>query len=212
MEFRVFNLVEARFECTFGRGCDGVCCRQGRPPVYPDEAENIERNLGKLLPLMRPAAAALVERQGFTSRRRKSGAPMLRVVEGWCVFFNEGCVLHRAGAAEGSRFRYKPWTCAIFPLSRDGRRGWYVRQKGLLGEVWDLGCLDPARTRTAAADSLREEVALAGAWEALRSGSTASGGPSEATPPGTPRQSPPEPGRRGKDTPPRRNEESPPRC
>ena len=160
MRLPVFNLNEARFECTFGRGCAGGCCRNGRPPVYADEQHRIESQLDRLLPLMRPEAAALVSAEGILSRRRKSGTHSLRVVAGWCVFFNHGCVLHTLGAAEGDKFRYKPWACATFPLEQHPTHGWYVRQKGLLGEVWDLFCLDPAQSQMPAARSLTEEIAL----------------------------------------------------
>src|SRR5262249_11085517 len=97
----VINLSEARFECIFGRGCDGICCHNGRPPVYPEEIERIDDNLSKLLPELRPEARAVVERKGYLSRRKKLGLPMLRVVDGWCVFFHQGCVLHKVGAREG---------------------------------------------------------------------------------------------------------------
>jgi len=157
---QVSNLKEARFECTFGRGCDGICCRDGRPLVYEDEIGRIRENLPRLLPMLRPEAAAAVERDGFTSRRRKAGEVMLRVVKGWCVFFQAGCVLHRAGAEEGDKFRYKPFVCAVFPLEKDERRGWYVRQKGFRNEAWDLPCLDPAKTTAPAAGTLVEEISL----------------------------------------------------
>jgi hypothetical protein len=165
VRLRVLNLREARFECTFGRGCAGICCRNGRPPVYADEAERIHASLSKLTPLMRPAAASAVAAGGFMSGRRKAGTTSLRVVDGWCVFFNDGCVLHRLGAMEGSTFRYKPFSCAVFPLEQHPTRGWYVRQKGLLGEVWDLPCLDPMATPMPAARSLGAELALVEASE-----------------------------------------------
>jgi hypothetical protein len=160
MSIRVFNLTDARFECTFGRGCAGICCRNGRPPVYHDEQARIHGRMDALLPLMRPGAAAVAEQHGFMSRRRKAGTHTLRVVDGWCVFFNGGCVLHQLGAAEGDSFRYKPFACATFPLEQHPTLGWYVRQKGLLGEVWDLPCLDPAGGQGPAESSLAEELRL----------------------------------------------------
>ena len=160
MLFPIVNFQHAHFECTFGRGCEGECCRQGRPPVYPEECERIDLLLPKLLRELRPAAKAIVALQGYVSRRRKSGQPVLRVVDGWCVFFNNGCTLHRAGAAEGDRFRYKPWVCATFPIARERSGDWYVRQKGLNGEIWDLFCLDPCVTNVTAAESLRQEAEL----------------------------------------------------
>ena len=110
----ILNLDEARFECTFGRGCDGICCRNGRPPVELDEVERINSHLPRILPLLRPAARELIKRGGIVSRRRRFELPLMRVVEGWCVFFNAGCVLHELGAGEGDRFAYKPSACASF--------------------------------------------------------------------------------------------------
>jgi uncharacterized protein DUF3109 len=166
VKLTVVNLESALFECTFGRGCDGVCCRNGRPPVYPNEARRIDENIHRILPLLRPDARAAVDRGGYLTGRRKAGQPTARVVAGWCVFFNQGCVLHRLGAAEGAAFRYKPGVCAVFPLTKDRRDRWYVRQKGYKGEGWELACLDPGSSAVPAAVSLREETALVAAWEA----------------------------------------------
>jgi hypothetical protein len=161
----VINLEQARFDCTFGRGCDGVCCRNGRPPVYDEDAQRIDRNLDRVLPLLRPEARAAVAKDGYVSRRRKAGQPTARVVAGWCVFFNHGCALHRLGAADGDAFLYKPWLCCVFPLAKDPHGRWHVRQKGHQGERWDLACLDPASTSVPAARSLQREAALVSAWE-----------------------------------------------
>jgi hypothetical protein len=86
---------------------------------------------------------------------------MLRTVKGWCVFFNQGCVLHKVGAAEGDRYRYKPAACSLFPLAKDENDRWYVRQQGYKNEKWDLFCLDPKQSQSAAAETLVEEAALA---------------------------------------------------
>ncbi|HTU17833.1 MAG TPA: DUF3109 family protein [Gemmataceae bacterium] len=157
----VLNLSEATYECTFGRGCDGICCQNGRPPIYPEEAERLDAHLDKFLPHLRPKARQLLEEQGYLSRRRKFGLPMLRVVERWCIFFNEGCVLHKVGAAEGDQYRYKPYECALFPLARNAKDQWYVRQHGYANEQWDLFCLDPGASTKPAAESLHEEIRLA---------------------------------------------------
>lgn len=162
----VLNAETATFECTFGRGCEGVCCQQGRPPVSAAEQRRLDENLGKFLPHLRPAARELVARRGYLSRRVKSGMPMLRVVEGWCVFFNEGCVLHKVGAAEGDKFRYKPAPCSLFPLEDDAQGRWYVRQHGYKGEQWDLFCLSPSNSPRRAVEALAEELALAARLDA----------------------------------------------
>ncbi len=157
----VVNLAEATFECIFGRGCDGICCQNGRPPIYPEEVERLDAHLQKFLPHLRPEARRLVEKSGYLSRRRKFGLPMLRVVGGWCLFFNQGCVLHKVGAAEGDKYRYKPAACALFPLAKNDNDEWFVRQQGYAKEPWDLFCLDRRASATPAAESLAEEIRLA---------------------------------------------------
>ena len=77
------------------------------------------------------------------------------------MFFNKGCVLHKVGAAEGDKYRYKPIACTLFPLARDDHDQWYVRQKGYKKEGWNLFCLDPQSSPVSAAETLRDEVALA---------------------------------------------------
>jgi hypothetical protein len=157
----VLNLSDAKYECIFGRGCDGICCHNGRPGIYPEEVALIDAQLEKFLSEMRPEARARLIQTGYLSRRRRRGLPLLRVVGGWCIFFNKGCVLHKVGAAEGEKYRYKPAACALFPLARDEHDRWYVRQKGYKGERWDLFCLDPTSSALPAAQSLPEEIALA---------------------------------------------------
>jgi Fe-S-cluster containining protein len=157
----VINLSTANFDCIYGRGCDGICCQNGRPGVYPDEDKRIAKNLRKFLVELRPEARKLVEQEGYLSKRRKGGLPMLRVVKGWCIFFNKGCVLHKVGAAEGDKYRYKPAPCALFPLARNEKGDWYVRQIGVEEEAWDLFCLHTETSPQPAAESLTEELALA---------------------------------------------------
>ena len=152
----IVNLAEAKYECTFGRGCEGICCKNGRPPVYSEEAELLDANLDKFKEHMRPEAVAVLEERGYLSQRKKSGLPMMRVVGGWCIFFNQGCVLHKVGAAEGDKYCYKPASCALFPLSRDDQDQWYIRQRGYKKEDWNLFCLDPDTSSVPAAQTLRE--------------------------------------------------------
>jgi len=157
----VLNLAEVTFECTFGKGCEGICCQNGRPPVKPHEQQRIDENLHKFLPHLTVQARKAVEQAGYLSRRIKAGSPMLRVVGGWCIFFNAGCVLHKVGLIEGDRFRYKPAPCSLFPLERDDEDNWYVRQHGYKGEQWDLFCLAPGWSKVPARLGLRRELAFA---------------------------------------------------
>jgi hypothetical protein len=168
----VVNLPDAKYECIYGRGCDGVCCQNGRPGVHPEERRRIEQNLERFLPLLRPAAREVIEREGFVSRRIKRGQPMLRVADGWCVFFNRGCVLHKVGAEEGDKYRYKPILCALFPLAKDEKDRWYVRQHNYKGEVWDLFCLSPKASPRMASETLHEEAQLADRFNELAAGNS----------------------------------------
>jgi hypothetical protein len=161
----VINVDEARFECTYGRGCPGLCCFNSYPPVTAEEAARIENDLAKFLPHLRPSARKLIEKKGFVSRRTKMGLPTLRVDGGQCVFFHDGCVLHKAGLREGDRNRYKPAVCALFPLEQDLEGNWFVRQKDYAGEAWDLPCLDPSVSTTPARTSLASEIELAQSLE-----------------------------------------------
>ena len=161
----VINLAEAKFECIYGRGCDGICCQNGRPAVFPDEQQIIRKNLKKFLPELRPEARELIEKQGFLSRRIKDGLPMLRVIGGWCVFFNKGCVLHKVGAEEGDTYLYTPAQCALFPLAKNDKGEWFVRQWGVEGEAWDVFCLNPKATSLKAKESLQGEIKLALRYE-----------------------------------------------
>jgi hypothetical protein len=161
----VVNADAATFDCSFGRGCEGVCCRNGRPSVAPDEVERITALLPRVLPLLRPEARGVVETDGFLSNRKKLGQPMVRVAGGWCVLFNGGCTLHAVGAEDGDPLAYKPSQCALFPLER-GDAGWYVRQWGYEGEQWDLFCLNPANTPRPAVESLAGELELAARFDA----------------------------------------------
>jgi len=109
---------------------------------------------------MSPAARTLVEKNGFLSNRMKAGSRMLRVVDGWCVFFNQGCVLHKLGAADGDAYRYKPVICGLFPLDRNEKGEWYVRQRDYEDEDWDLFCLNPKESSKSAAVTLQAEIKL----------------------------------------------------
>jgi len=157
----IINLAEAKFECTYGRGCEGICCQSGHPILYPEEIERINANLSRFLPLLRPQARKLIEKKGFATQKRGQGFPMVRRASGWCVFFNNGCVLHQAGEAEGDRCKFKPVVCSLFPIQLDKADRWYVRQKEYKNESWDLFCLDPTTCNVTAAESLQFEIALA---------------------------------------------------
>ena len=161
----ILNAATATFECTFGRGCEGVCCREGRPPVEPEERQRIDDVMPRLLPLLRPKARAAIRARGYLTDRRRFGHPMARNADGWCVFFNQGCVLHQVGAEDGDKFRYKPSACSLFPIQQDDHDEWYIRQHGYKRERWNLFCLSPTNSALLAAEALGEEFDLAAKYE-----------------------------------------------
>lgn len=160
----ISNLDTATFQCVFPK-CGGACCRGSRPPVEPAEAKRIASVLKKVLPQLRPEARAFVEKKGFVSARIKSGRQMLAIKNEYCVFFNDGCVLHRLGGAEGDVTKYKPWVCTAFPLDTSTKGEWEVRQWGRPGEAWDLFCLNPKESKAKPAKSLALEIGFIGELE-----------------------------------------------
>jgi Fe-S-cluster containining protein len=162
----VSNLAEATFECIFGRGCDGLCCKNGRPSLDKGEQARIKKVLKRVLPLLRPKARELIEEEGFMSKRIKIGLPMMRVVDGWCVFFNKGCTLHQLGAQDGDSYQYKPSQCALFPIEQDVDNSWFIRQWGHKQEDWNLFCLSPNATKKRAAETLEAELEYLAKMEA----------------------------------------------
>jgi hypothetical protein len=151
------NLDTARFKCVYP-SCGGLCCRQSRPPVEPAEAKRIQANLHRVLEHMRPSARKAVEKNGFLTKRIKSKRQMISINDEYCVFYNEGCVLHRLGAAEGDSTKYKPWVCTAFPLdTNESGEEWMVRQWGK-GEAWDLFCLNPKEANVKPRKSLAFEI------------------------------------------------------
>ncbi|MBI3722468.1 DUF3109 family protein [bacterium] len=153
------NIETATFDCVFPR-CGGICCKNGRPPVEPDERERIEKNLERFLPHLRPSARAHVEKHGWLTKRVKRGNPVIAVEGGWCVFANEGCTFQKVGMAEGEPWKYKPSACIRFPLDQAKDGTWYVRQWGHRGEAWDLFCLNPKESPRPASESLRDEASF----------------------------------------------------
>jgi len=155
----VENLETATFKCVFPT-CGGICCRNGRPSVEPDERARIEKNLAKILPHLRPGSREHVEKHGWLTQRMKDGHRTVAVHDGWCVFENGGCTFQKVGMLEGKPWAYKPSACIRFPLEKANDGTWYVRQWKHRGEAWDLFCLNPTEDPTPASESLRDEVAF----------------------------------------------------
>jgi Fe-S-cluster containining protein len=155
----ITNLATATFECSYGRGCEGLCCKNSEPPVTPAEQRLLADLLPRVLPHLRPEARAVITGDGFLGELHADGNPKLTIVDEWCVFFNRGCVLHKLGAEEGNTYAYKPSACTMFPLEQNAHGEWYVRQWGVENEEWDLFCLNPANSPRPAAETLDREIA-----------------------------------------------------
>lgn len=163
----VVNVATATFECVFPT-CGGLCCKQSRPPVEPAEAARITKVLPRVLGDMRPSARKAVEKNGFLTKRIKSKRQMISINDEYCVFYNQGCVLHRLGGLEGDTTKYKPWVCTAFPLDTDPKGNWEVRQWGRKGEEWDLFCLDPKASEKKAVKTLAFEIDFIGGLEGAK--------------------------------------------
>ncbi|MBF0545339.1 MAG: DUF3109 family protein [Candidatus Riflebacteria bacterium] len=155
----IVNLNQAKFKCHFPK-CGGNCCKNGRPGLAKEEISIIENNLEKFKLLMRPEALKTLNQKGFLTKRIKGGRQTMAVSGSWCIFANEGCVLQKVGNEEGEKWKYKPFFCVLFPISRDGEgTDWYIRQKGYKGEEWDLYCLERTPTeKQPAINGLSDEL------------------------------------------------------
>lgn len=153
----VENLDEATFKCVFPV-CGGICCKNGRPTIEPDEQENIAKHLDKFLPHLRPRARAHIEKNGWLTHRMKEGYRTIGVDDGWCLFENDGCMFQKVGMAEGKPWKYKPAACIRFPLDETKDGTWYIRQWEYRGEAWDLFCLNPKESKVSARESMADEI------------------------------------------------------
>jgi Fe-S-cluster containining protein len=156
---QIENAHAARFRCVFPV-CGGLCCKTGRPSVTPDDVERIRRDYDKFVPLMRPDVRRFLKRHPWLSSRKKDRNRTLSVAGGWCVFYNDGCILQKVGMDEGEPWRYKPDVCVRFPIEpvRNREGHYYVRQWEYRGEGWDLFCLNPAEDPTPVTESLKAEI------------------------------------------------------
>lgn len=166
------NADTARFECTYGRGCEGICCSNSTPPVDPAKQDIINSVLPEVLPLLRPGARALIEQSGYIDPEEVyEGNPSIRVESDWCVFFNKGCVLHKVGAERGDSTWAKPVACYLFPIDHDSQGRWYIRQHGVDDEQWtELPCLAGTPDLPLAVTTLGFEMEMAARLEAQNRG------------------------------------------
>ena len=128
----------SRWECIFGRGCQGVltgpapelvqgCCSYGAHFTDADDVARVEREAAALTPDVWQFHSR--GRKGVT-RTKKDGTVVSRMVDGACIFLNRpgfpngpGCALHQAALATGRRpMDLKPEVCWQVPIRREDHR------------------------------------------------------------------------------------------
>src|SRR5256885_2260379 len=82
------NIATATFKCVFPI-CGGICCKNGRPPVEPEEQARIEQNLARILPHLREGAQKHIKKFGWLTKRIAARYRTIAVQGGWCVFAND---------------------------------------------------------------------------------------------------------------------------
>ena len=157
----IVNLDEARFECTFGRGCDGVCCKEGRPLVYPDEVGRIAEALEKLQVEAPPRGPGGRGEEGVPQRPASPGPPRPAQRRRLVPVLPRGMPPAPTRAGGRGQVPVQAGRLLLFPIQQDEHDRWYIRQRGFHRETWDLFCLDPRIHPRPAAETLVEEIALA---------------------------------------------------
>lgn len=116
------DLVERYFVCDLSV-CKGQCCIDGDAgaPLTPEEKNDLEKNIDKILPLLTPGGRAAVETEGV-SYLDSDGDTVTTLIEGrncaFSVFSSEGiclCALEK-GYREKCLPRLKPSSCHLYPV------------------------------------------------------------------------------------------------
>jgi hypothetical protein len=128
----------SNWTCIFGRGCQGVltapapemvqgCCSYGAHFTDAADVKRVEKAAAKLTPdvwQFHPRG------QKGTTRTKKDGTVVSRIVDGACIFLNRpgfpagpGCALHLAALQRDQRpMDLKPEVCWQVPLRREDHR------------------------------------------------------------------------------------------
>lgn len=123
--------LTSRWECIFGRGCEGIdarrpdagCCVHGAHFADRKDRKRVATWVDRLTPDLWQNHRTGT-RKGWTER--EDGADKTRVVKGACIFHNDadfaggyGCALHHLAIKEGVSFiETKPDVCWQLPLRR----------------------------------------------------------------------------------------------
>jgi hypothetical protein len=182
------TFLESNWQCIFGHGCQGVltgptpelaqgCCSYGAHFSDEKERRRVERAAARLSDDQWQFRAK--GRQG-TTRVKKNGEIVTRLVQGACIFLNRpdfargpGCALHVLALDNNESFvPLKPDVCWQLPLRRedevldDGHvitriEQWDRRHWGAGGAEFHWWCTEAPEAftgRTRVVDSMREEL------------------------------------------------------
>ncbi len=133
------TFLESRWECIFGRGCEGVltgpaaelvqgCCSYGAHFTGEEDIARVEE-AALTLTAAQWQFRAKGRRNGVV--KRAGGESVTRLVQDACVFLNRpgfaggpGCALHRAALERGIEpLELKPDVCWQLPLRRSDETG-----------------------------------------------------------------------------------------
>ncbi len=188
------TFLESNWECIFGRGCQGVltgpaeelvqgCCSYGAHFTDEKDRRRVERAATRLSDDQWQFRAK--GRQG-TTRVKRNGEIVTRLVKGACIFLNRpdfhrgpGCALHVLAMDEGESYvPLKPEVCWQLPLRREDETlddghvvtritQWDRRHWGAGGQEFHWWCTEAPEAftgRRRVVDSMAEELtAMVGA-------------------------------------------------
>lgn len=116
------DLIERYFVCDLAV-CKGQCCIDGDEgaPLLPEEKDDIEKNIQKILPLLTPAGKKVIQEEGCSYIDRE-GDLVTTLIEGrncaFSIYSDEGtclCALEK-GYREGLLPDLKPSSCSLYPV------------------------------------------------------------------------------------------------
>jgi hypothetical protein len=149
------NAVRSTFQCVYGCGCQGMrgnpvegCCTVGPTLWDREEAKHIRKSIAKLTPKD-------WERHGTKKLIKDKKRPLVKTVEGACVFLNRGekagCAFHHLAKRTGKDvFDLKPEVCSTVPwYLHDEEAGLFLTNMKYLdwgGSGWSWFCFEEGVT------------------------------------------------------------------
>jgi hypothetical protein len=115
------EIFKKQFVCDLN-ACKGACCVEGDQgaPITIEEVKQLEENLDKVLPYMRPEGIEAVEKSGvsYLDDYEHPATTLVNNAECAFVFFEEGiakCSIEKAYREKRIDFN-KPLSCHLYPI------------------------------------------------------------------------------------------------